>query len=142
MIKFRNSETIASLARAVLLALAGFIAAPAMAQPPSLQMLDKLDPGMWEVRVRDAAHTVQRMCLESGRPLIQIKHPKALCSSFVVQDDSRAVTVHYTCPGAGYGRTQIRWESAQLTQIDSQGIADGFPFDFTAEARRVGDCHS
>jgi hypothetical protein len=57
-----------------------------------------------------------------------------------VNDENRFVTVHYTCPGAGYGRTQIRLESAQLVQVDSQGIAQGFPFDFTAEARRVGSC--
>ena len=117
------------------------IAAPLVrAQVPSLRMLDRIDPGMWEVRVRDAAHTVRRMCLGTGRPLIQIKHPNTLCHSFVVQDESRFVTVHYTCPGAGYGRTQIRMENPQLAQVDSQGIADGFPFDFTAEARRVGVC--
>ncbi len=117
------------------------VTSPIFAQAPSLRMLDKIDPGLWEVRVRDAAHTVRRLCLETGRPLIQIKHPNTLCRSFVVRDESRFVTVHYTCPGAGYGRTQIRLENAQLAQIDSQGIADGFPFDFTAEARRVGVCH-
>ena len=48
--------------------------------------------------------------------------------------------VQYTCRGKGYGRTQIRRESNRLVQIDSQGIADGLPFSFSAEARRVGDC--
>jgi len=50
------------------------------------------------------------------------------------------VVVQYTCKGRGYGRTQIRKESGQLAQIDSRGIANGLPFEFTAEARRVGDC--
>ena len=136
-----NTVKFKYLAGAVAIAVGAAAASPILAQAPSLQMLDKIDPGMWEVRVRDAAHTVRRLCLETGRPLIQIKHPNSLCRSFVVRDESRFVTVHYTCPGTGYGRTQIRLESAQLVQIDSQGIADGFPFDFTAEARRVGVCH-
>jgi hypothetical protein len=134
-VKFRH------VAGAVAMAFGMAAASPILAQAPSLQMLDKIDPGMWEVRVRDAAHSVRRLCLETGRPLIQIKHPNALCRSFVVQDESRFVTVHYTCPGAGYGRTQIRLENARLAQIESQRIAEGFPFDFTAEARRVGVCH-
>ena len=128
------------LAGVATLAIAAVAAPPILAQVPSLRMLDRIEPGLWEVRIRNAAHTVRRLCLETGRPLIQIKHPNTLCRSFAVQDDSRFVTVHYTCPGAGYGRTQIRLESAQLAQLDSQGIADGFPFDFTAEARRVGIC--
>ena len=117
-------------------------AAPLLAQSPSLRMLDKIDPGMWEVRVRDASHAIRRFCLDTGRPLIQIKHPNTLCQSFVVEDESRSVTVHYTCPGAGYGRTKIRLENSQLAQVDSQGIADGLPFDFNAEARRVGACRA
>jgi hypothetical protein len=128
------------LAGGVILAIGAIAVPPTFAQAPSLRMLDKIDPGMWEVRERDTSRTVRRICLESGRPLIQLKHPNTLCRSFVVNDENRFVTVHYTCPGAGYGRTQIRLESAQLVQVDSQGIAQGFPFDFTAEARRVGSC--
>jgi hypothetical protein len=48
--------------------------------------------------------------------------------------------VQYTCRGRGYGRTHIRRETSRLVQIDTQGIADGRPFAFAAEARRVGDC--
>ena len=135
-----NVLKIRFLSVAVALAVGAIAAPPIRAQIPTLRMLDRIDAGMWEVRVRDAAHTVRRMCLDTGRPLIQIKHPNTLCRSFVVQDESRFVTVHYTCPGAGYGRTQIRLENPQLVQVDSQGIAEGFPFDFTAEARRVGGC--
>jgi hypothetical protein len=50
------------------------------------------------------------------------------------------VVVQYTCRGKGYGRTHIRRETGRLVQIDSQGIAGGLPFEFSAEARRVGDC--
>ena len=42
--------------------------------------------------------------------------------------------------GNGYGRTNLRREISRLVQIESQGIVDGLPFQFAAEARRVGAC--
>jgi len=50
------------------------------------------------------------------------------------------VTVQYTCRGLGYGRTAIRRESSRLVQVQSQGIAEGLPFEISGEARRIGDC--
>lgn len=124
-------------------ALAGLSAAgllaPAAAQGPSLAMLGTLEPGQWEVRNRESGE-VRRVCLRSGQELIQLRHGAAACSRFVVEDGASAVTVQYTCRGNGYGRTSIRRETATLAQIDSQGIADGLPFEFSAEARRVGAC--
>jgi hypothetical protein len=127
---------IAGAALAVALALAG----PAMGAGPSLAMLDQLSAGRWELRYREAGVPPQRMCLSSGHGLIQLRHPGAACERFVIEGGPGQVVVQYTCKGRGYGRTQIRKESAQLVQIDSRGIAGGLPFEFTAEARRVGDC--
>ena len=50
------------------------------------------------------------------------------------------VTVQYTCPGRGFGRTHIRRETRRLVQIDTQGVAEGLPFSASIEGRRVGDC--
>lgn len=122
-------------------ALAAALAAPAIGQKPALAMLDQLDKGRWELRIRDDG-SVQRLCLPDARRLIQLRHPTAACERLVVDDDSSQVTVQYTCRGQGYGRTHIRRESNRLVQIDSQGIADGLPFSFAGEARRVGDCTS
>jgi hypothetical protein len=112
------------------------------AQRPSLAMLDHLQPGQWEVRDRDLAGGRSRLCIENGRRLIQIRHMRETCRSFTVQDTAEAVTVHYTCPGNGYGQTSVRFESAQLVQLETQGIAQGLPFNMRAEARRVGACAS
>jgi len=112
---------------------------PASAQAPSLAMLSGLDDGQWEVRFRDG-HDSKRVCVHSGLELIQIQHGAAGCSRFVVEDGANAVTVQYTCRGNGYGRTTVRKENTSLVQIDSQGIAGGLPFEFSAEARRVGTC--
>ena len=55
-------------------------------------------------------------------------------------EESWCHTVSYTCAGQGSGRTRLRLESARLVQVESSGIAGKLPFDFTAEARRVGSC--
>ncbi|WP_321164519.1 DUF3617 domain-containing protein [Tsuneonella troitsensis] len=112
---------------------------PAAAQAPSLAMLSALEDGQWEIRFRDGRES-RRMCLRSGTELIQLQHSGPACSRFIVDDGASEVTVQYTCKGNGYGRTNIRRESASLVQIDSQGIAAGLPFAFTAEARRLGPC--
>lgn len=114
--------------------------APAMGAGPSLAMLDGLEGGRWELRPRDGGAAPQRICLTNGRGLIQLRHPGADCVQFVLEDTATQVVVQYTCKGRGYGRTQIKRESSRLVQIESQGIAGGLPFEFEAEARRIGDC--
>lgn len=114
-------------------------AVPSVAQS-SLAMLDTLDRGGWEVRYRDGS-TPRKICLRNGREFIQLRHTQASCKRFVVEDGRSQVTVQYTCAGDGYGRTNIRKESGSLVQIESQGIENGRPFQFTAEARRTGRCN-
>jgi hypothetical protein len=116
--------------------------APALAERTSLAMLDRLDRGNWELRMRGINGNVESICLDNGRKLIQLRHPAENCTSVIVDDAEAKVTVQYTCHGRGYGRTQIRRESSVLAQIDSQGIANGLPFAFAAEARRVGECQN
>ena len=127
------------LAAAVIGGAAGF-AAPLVAQRPAMAMLSELERGSWEIRTREAGGRTERICLRDARRLIQLRHPADTCETVVVRDTPGEVTVQYTCRGKGYGRTEIRRESNRLVQIDSQGIADGLPFAFAAEARRVGDC--
>lgn len=116
----------------------GLLAVPALGQS-SLAMLDTLTKGGWELRDRESG-AVRKICVRSGREFIQLRHTESGCSRFVVEDGSSQVTVQYTCPGNGYGRTNIRKEGSGLVQIDSQGIVDGRPFQFSAEARRTGAC--
>lgn len=113
---------------------------PGSAQGGELSMLGGLSKGEWTVRQRDGSPN-RKICLRSGRELIQLQHRATNCNRFVVEDGSAEVTVQYTCPGNGYGRTSIRRETASLVQIESQGIAGGLPFQFAAEARRTGSCN-
>jgi hypothetical protein len=112
----------------------------AMAARQRLAMLDSVEAGEWELRTRDGASAPRRMCLHDARRLIQLRHPDLPCNRLVVTDTPSEVTVQYTCPGQGYGRTHIRLENEGLLQIDTQGIAQSLPFSFDAEARRVGSC--
>lgn len=131
----KNSGRVLAMGAAFLTIVAGV----SEAQPARLAMLDGLSKGEWTVRYRDGAPS-RKICVKTGRELIQIKHRQGNCSRFVVEDGANESTVQYTCPGNGYGRTSIRRETDSLAQIESQGIADGLPFQLTAEARRTGTC--
>lgn len=122
-----------------LIGLLGFAASSGFAKGPSLAMLDRLEPGLWDVRGRDEGANFQ-MCIDSGRRLIQLRHRQETCNRFVVEDTPGQVTVHYTCPANGYGHTVVRFENPRLAQLETQGIEDGLPFNFLAEARRLGGC--
>ncbi len=129
-----------SLFRCALVAstLAAATSVPAMA--PSLAMLDRLEKGEWQLRERGEPEVIQTLCVGDARRMIQIYHPRSNCSRYVIEDAPNSVTAHYTCPGAGHGRTTIRFETNRLVQIDTQGIADGRPFSQAIEARRTGAC--
>lgn len=125
----------------VMAGLACLVGGAVFAQGVQLAMLDRLTPGLWEIRMREGGQT-ERLCLDDGRRLIQLRHPNLACRQFVVEDAPAAVTVHYTCAGQGTGRTRLRFETPRLVQIESTGFASRLPFDFAAEARRIGDCSS
>ncbi len=118
---------------------AALLLAPATAQAPALSMLDYLQRGEWELRFRDGTPP-HKICLRTGRELIQLRHPLTGCSQYIVDDTQNLVKVQYTCPGSGYGLTSIRKETTSLVQVHSSGLAGSRAFNFTAEARRVGDC--
>ena len=130
-----------TVAIAVLAILAG-TAAFAATGLSTKSVLENLDHGDWDIRFRGRDHAREHICFDGGQQLIQIRHPKLNCKSLVIKNTPDELTVQYTCPGRGYGRTNIRRETSRLIQIDSQGIANALPFAFVAEARRVGDCRS
>ncbi|MCK0127070.1 hypothetical protein [Erythrobacter sp. F6033] len=114
-------------------------ALPALAQSGGLSMLTELVKGEWTIKYRDGSPE-RKICVRSGQELIQLRHGDGGCNRFVVEDSASRVTVQYTCPGNGYGRTSIRRETGSLVQIESQGIASGTPFQLAGEARRTGSC--
>ena len=110
------------------------------AQAPAMQALRQLEPGEWEVRERAPGATPRRLCAADLQHLLQLRHGRAACRRFIVSDAAESLVVTYDCAGAGNGRTALRVETSRLAQIQTQGIADGAPFDMAFEARRVGAC--
>lgn len=138
---YRSNSTMRSRALAGLAAVGAVsgLSAPVLAQGNGLAMLGTLAKGEWTIKQR-GSRTDRKICLKSGAELIQLAHRDSGCSRFVVEDGAARVTVQYTCPGNGYGRTSIRRETGGLVQIESQGIQGGMPFELTAEGRRTGSC--
>jgi hypothetical protein len=116
----------------------GAVSAPA--QAPELAMLNKIQPGLWNIKERGTAQNGDQLCVRDARKLLQLRHRELQCSRFVVSDEPDEVTVTYRCPGGGSGRTTIKYEGRGLVQIESQGIAQNSPFAFALEGRYAGSC--
>lgn len=102
--------------------------------------LSGLQAGLWELRDSENPKAVRSICVADPQLLLQIEHRGSPCSRLVVGADEKSVTVHYTCPSDGYGLTSIKVASPQLAKIETQGIKDNRPFQYSADARRIRGC--
>lgn len=131
------------MSRAFVLTPLLFAAAALPAQParaPVIAALRAIEPGQWQLRPLGGEGPGRSMCVFDPAVLIQLRHPGATCTRFVVENEAQTATIHYTCPGDGYGRTTIDVETSRLFQLDSQGIAGNAPFAVSYEGRRLGAC--
>jgi hypothetical protein len=117
------------------------LAGPGLTQPGNgdMPMLTRLEPGQWELRGSGNAR-IAAICLGNPILLTQPRHGATPCTRDVVAADGNSMTVNYSCPGVGRGRTTLRFETPRLVQIDSQGLDRGMPFALRAVARRTGPC--
>lgn len=123
------------------LGLAGLaaVAAPVFAFVlPDLEALSKLERGRWQLS--DTEGVARSVCLRDPAALVQLEHEGLSCGQEVVASEASAATVQYSCPGRGFGHTSIRVETPRLARIETQGLADGKPFAYRVEARKVGSC--
>jgi hypothetical protein len=130
------------MSRAVLfgLALCTSLTAASPAVAPQLAVLAQVEPGQWQLRETGTNTPPRAMCVADPAMLLQLGHPGVACSRFVIADTAGSATVHYTCPGAGHGRTTLSIETPRVIHVATQGIAGGLPFDHDFEARRLGAC--
>ena len=120
------------------------VAAPRVVPPPQVSApaphaLDGLRPGLWAF-AGGTGEMPQRLCVKEPAALIQLQHGATACTRFTIASAAQAATVHYSCPGAGWGRTALRVENAERVRIDTQGVAANRPFAWTVEAHREGAC--
>ncbi len=109
-------------------------AVPAM----SLTALKELEPGLWQLEIK--GHAPRLSCIAETTALVQIEHDQPNCSRFVIANEAKSATVHYSCQRAGWGRTTVRVETPSSAAIRTQGISHNQPFDYSVQARRVGAC--
>jgi hypothetical protein len=125
----------------VLCASLGLASAQSVGQPQlAAGALSQVQPGQWTLKSSEDPSENRSMCVKDARALLQIRHGAAQCSRFVISNESREATVHYTCPGNGHGRTTLRIVTPKVVEIESQGIIDKQPFALMFEGRRVGEC--
>lgn len=112
--------------------------APAPAPPMSLAALGQIEPGLWQLEVQ--GRPPRQVCVTDPVALVQIEHDQPGCSRFVIANEPKSSTVHYSCQRAGWGRTTVRVETPRAATIQTQGIARNAPFDYSVQARRLGPC--
>jgi hypothetical protein len=100
--------------------------------------LHALAPGQWQLR--EAGGSVRSLCLGDASQLLQLRHGSAACKITVLDDSPARTTVHYSCAGAGFGRTTVTVETPRLVHVDTQGVAEGEPFVLDYEGRHTGAC--
>ncbi len=110
------------------------------AQEQELAALRAIEPGNWDLRSRADSSANRSICVTDPTILLKLQHSTATCSRFVIYNDQRMATVHYSCANAGNVRTSVRVETPRLVQIDSQGTINREPFSVQLEGRRTGGC--
>ncbi|MDB5713656.1 MAG: hypothetical protein JWO15_1053 [Sphingomonadales bacterium] len=127
-----------TLLHKLMVATGAFLLANAAAAQAPLAALSQIEPGQYSLT--SPGTRSRSICLGDPRVLLQLQHSGAACSRYVIANDKDSTVVHYTCPGLGHGRTEIKVETPRLLQIQSQGISNNAPFDWAIEARRTGAC--
>src|SRR6478752_5240417 len=89
-----------------------FLALGAAPQQRGLVALGTIERGQWQLKLVDGA--ARSLCISNPATLIQLRHPGAQCTQTIVENTADTATVHYTCPGHGYGRTSITVETSRI----------------------------
>ena len=117
--------------------LALFLAVPALSQDSSIT---RVDGGLWELSVPGSSRVPVRMCAPDPSLLAQVVHRDRQCTRVVIASEGKETTIHYTCTGSGFGRTNVQVVTPRSLRIATQGINNGAPFNRVYHARRVGSC--
>lgn len=121
------------------LALSLALIGAAPAQTPAV--LASIEPGGWQLREVGGGEA-RTLCVVDPATLLQLQHGMANCQRRLIDDGPRAATVHYTCPGAGHGRTVLKLETPRSLMLETQGIDHGEPFDLRYQVTRMGACEA
>lgn len=130
MLEMRRALAIGLASAAVLLVGAG--------QRP--RALAPTSGGIWEISGIPGADGPVRQCVADTAVLARIEHRGQNCTQVMIEDNPSTTVIHYTCPRGGFGRTEMTLITPRSLRIATQGISNNLPFNFVAQARRVGAC--
>jgi hypothetical protein len=102
--------------------------------------LAQTSPGLWEISGMPGEAAPARRCLIDTAALAQVEHRGQSCTRVIVSDAPSTAVIHYTCTNGGFGRTQMTVLTPRSIRVETQGISNGAPFNYTVNARRVGAC--
>ena len=95
--------------------------------------------GLWEVSRSATGARPTKICAQAAL-FTQWEHRQARCTRTVISSGPTAAVITYTCRGGDFGRSNVRVITPRTLRIETQGISQGFPFNYVLHARRVGDC--
>ena len=101
-------------------------------------VLTTAEPGYWEIE--RSGKPVQRSCVANIASLAQLEHRGKPCTRVVIRANAGSATIHYTCTGGGFGDSTMTLVTPRSLRVQTQGISAGAPFNYTFQARRVGNC--
>jgi hypothetical protein len=102
--------------------------------------LNGVTPGMWELDGVPGANGPARVCFADIALLARYEHRGNRCTANAVSDNGSSAVIEYSCGAAGFGRSRIDVITPRSVKINTQGISSQLPFNYTLNARRIGDC--
>lgn len=96
--------------------------------------------GLWEVSRSATGSRSSKVCVPSAAVFGQWEHRSVRCTRDVLSSSATEAVIAYHCPSGDFGRSQVRVITPRSLRIETQGISQGFPFNYVLHARRVGDC--
>ena len=97
-------------------------------------------PGLWELSGLPNAGTAYRQCVADTALLARVEHRGHSCTQVVIRDTPLSSEIHYTCASGGFGRSKLTVLTPRSLRIETHGISANSPFNYTIQARRVGNC--
>ena len=95
--------------------------------------------GLWEVSRSATGARPTKICAPAAL-FTQWEQRQSRCTRTVMSSSPVDAVVTYTCRGGDFGRSNVRVITPRTLRIETQGISQGFPFNYTLHARRVGNC--
>lgn len=102
--------------------------------------LDGVAGGLWELEGLPGVRGSVQQCVADPLKLVLAEHKGAKCSETVLGEQGSTVRLSYQCGAAGFGQGNIKHITPRSLRVEATGIANGAPYGFVVQARRVGDC--